>query len=318
MAKNKQPLRTYSRPTGTPFSEATETTNLSEQEKREVSQASSFRGLQIRAQGGPEAIRQREEIIKSVLNPTPDTLEPTIPLKEQPPEQPIEQPQEELQPEVPLETEEGQPEEQQMFSGGVTPITADDIFDVATLGVGGIGIKGGVKVGKGLALPIAKKTKAIALAKKAISKVSKSNIQNVLKTAKKLTTLKSLIVGGAVVTLFESKLSSVDSALSQVRESLDAPVQNVKNGVWTVEEGIEELDNLEEAIDDYEKSAMFAGKFSLKARFFGRLLPIQQRIKKLRIIADGKRRDILLNALQPIPEDQQQLAEILDDLKGGN
>jgi len=142
-----------------------------------------------------------------------------------------------------------------MIAGGVTPITAEDVFTVATIGVGGAGFKIASKIPKGakLALPITKRAAASAAAKTAVSLSFKSIAKKI--GAKGIaigaSSVFAVIGVGKLIGLPKKKAQNIDSAQSQIREAITAPLQAVAWNAMTPLEGIEELQFYEDQIDDY-------------------------------------------------------------------
>lgn len=206
-----------------------------------------------------------------------------------------------------------------------TPILGDILgwapetgLEAAAAGLGMAAIPIMLSVGAGISIPVSKAAIATNIAKTTLTTSTSAGIASSGILAKVTSgALVKLAIAGAAVGLIESKIGKIDSALSQVRESLDAPVQNVRVGAWTPEEGLAELDALEAQINEYERAAKTTGIFSIRARFFGGLLPLEQRIRKLRVILEGKRTAIMLLVENPPSPEVQQMAILINEMKGG-
>ena len=120
--------KTFSRPTGTPVSENVDITGMPPQEKRAIQEKHALEGQKI-AEEAPEKARA-EEVVQQEAEAQRFPEQPI-------PEQPmiIEEPKQ-VKIGDQLLTEEKVA--QGLMSGSVTPLSADDLFSVASLGSGGL------------------------------------------------------------------------------------------------------------------------------------------------------------------------------------
>lgn len=162
--------------------------------------------------------------------------------------------------------------------GGIVPDlskVAEEQGSDISLGVLPIGIGGGSTVG-------VKSGKAILSSAKVNTGARAVKVWDKARTFLKSKVATKLGAYGTLgyVWWSERTLSNIDSALSQVRESLTLPVQLAaanKNYV----SAFEMVTDYENDINEYESMVKDRENLSLAAKFTGRTLPIYQRIKKL-------------------------------------
>ena len=197
--------------------------------------------------------------------------------------------------------EEQFPEEK--FVEGVVPIT-----------VGGGGVIG-VKKGK----------EVLTVGKAATGARAIKIWGGILGVLKNQFVVKAFAYGTAGYALWgERSISNIDSALSQVRESITIPV-SMATALSTPEQFRRSYDlitDLEDDVNEYESMIKTKEKFVLTTKITGRTLPVYQRISKLRIAMDLAREQIAkVEASGRVPTDEetafmlQEINEILDSME---
>ena len=173
---------------------------------------------------------------------------------------------------------------------------------------------------KGFRLPVSTQKLATHKAIKGTAAASRSLVNKVVKFSNGNPIAKWGAVGWVLVT--QNRLSNVDSALSQIRETFSLILTNTVSTAWTPEEAFERLDELEDQIASYESQAKLVGHTPTSI-LTGRLLPIQQRIAKLRDVLPGIRAKVAkIEAQQDAgvildPEEiALLLSEVNDQLEG--
>ncbi len=271
---------------------------------------SDIEGEEIRRAGGigPEEIAARAKLRET---PVLETQQEIIKREEEGrPQAPLEQP-------TGIDVVTGK--EIPLLGGGVSGVTPEDITTLATLGAGGIVAGVGKKAitagGKKFLISSGKVDTRASLKK--VGDKSRGIVAKTLDFAKKHSIAKWTGIGFTLAT--EKKLSSVDTALSQIRENMPLILANVASTAWTPAQGFERLDELEEKITDYEQQAKSLW-FAPSALVGGRLLPIQQRVAKLQDVFPSIRANIAKIEAQiaagviPDPEEIALLTQELDDL----
>ena len=119
----------------------------------------------------------------------------------------------------------------------------------------------------------------------------------------------------------ERSLSNIDSALSQVRESITLPVQNALANPLVIDQSWEQIADFEDDIRTYERMVKTKENFTPSAIFGGRTLPIYQRIEKLDLaIATARNQLAKIEASGIIPSDEEaqlmmnEINRVLDDV----
>ena len=168
-------------------------------------------------------------------------------------EEPIEEPIEEGY----IDPETGEP----LYSGTVTPLTASDLTDTVTMFTGLGFLKVGGKTGF---KKLIKKAGTMSLSKAETEAVKKGMLNTITrKVTSKIGQIGAgILIGQATivvsqeliapyfsqrVTAEDRQIRSIDTAMSQVRETITLPVQLVKAGA-TIEEGLDQLDSLRDTV----------------------------------------------------------------------
>ena len=191
--------------------------------------------------------------------------------------------------------------------GGVSPITSSDITDLLTmfsgLGFGRIAGKEILKgVGKGgLLNEVVIKKKVLNGVKDKLFGIIKSGTKKISGLTLALGVTTAVGVAGAVIAPFAVKrisavdrqIQSLDTALSQVRESLTAPVQLVASGV-PASEGLEILDDFLDQILETESKLKVLEIKSQEIKTNPEFTAgIKSRITKLKLFVKLSERQIL-------------------------
>lgn len=174
-----------------------------------------------------------------------------------------------------------------------------------------------VKVGKS-AIQISKDALSTKRAQTAISTVSTSAVTkgSLLSQLWATKVGKAILVAGGAQALLDGAISAYDTANSQFKEGVPVIVKGVRNGAFTPSEGMNKIDDMEEDLLRNERTLKLLSIFSVRAKL-GKLQSTMNRIVKIKDEIAASRRDILLVASQPTPPNQEQLALMLDELKGG-
>lgn len=213
-----------------------------------------------------------------------------------------------------------------LYSGGVTPVTASDIVDVATM-FSGLGLaKGAAKVvGKkaiqkgGLIGTNTAKVGMLNTIKNKLFGVGRASIKKASGIALGITIGVTSAIAGAYIyplttqkiTAEDRQIRSLDTALSQVRETITAPVQLAATGVPT--------DECLDMVDEYRDSILLTeskikeleiDSYEMKTNpeF---TTPVKRRIEKLKSYLDLSERQILLMQVQGRVPTAEELAYIM-------
>ncbi len=190
--------------------------------------------------------------------------------------------------------------------GGIIPKEAQDQLIMGTLPVGGPGGLLGVKSGKAI-LNTAKVTTTLRATRA---------WEGMLKLLKNKIALKLGAYGTVGYAYFTEKtLSNIDSALSQVRESITLPVSLAAvNPTANVRIAFDQITDLEDDVREYESMVKVREPFTPSAIVGGRTLPIYQRIKKLDAAIELARQQISnIEAMDRTPTDEEVII-MLDEM----
>lgn len=215
--------------------------------------------------------------------------------------------------EVPPIAPESQPEQQlapdgtPLLSGTVTPVTASNLIDVVTLFTG-FGLAKGVAKGVGKAA-----LKGGIIGENIVKTTMLTSIKNKLfgvlrKSTKRLSGIATgLVIGtsigvagkliepfaGQKITAADRQIRSLDTELSQVRETITAPVQLVATGVPSTE-GLDMVDDMRVDVLETRKKIK---ELELKSQEMKTnpefTAPSKKRIEKLLLFLDLSERQIL-------------------------
>jgi len=238
----------------------------------------------------------------------------------------IEEEKTEEQPQQEYYIDQATGEKTPLYSGTVTPVTAEDITDIVTsfsgLGLFAVGIKGAGK-------QAAKKGGRVILSSAKAQIVKKSMVKAI---SKALRSKIALFVGGAMtaqiggflikefvspyildsITAEDRRIRSIDAGLSQVRETITLPVQ-LANANAPIEDCLEQIDNLRlivEIADSKIKELEIGSQERKTNPEF--TLPMKLRIQKLRGFLDLAERQILLAQAREEAITDEQLNEIME------
>ena len=169
--------------------------------------------------------------------------------------------------------------------GGIIPEESQKDLEMGTIPIG-FGAAGllGVKQGK-----------AVLNTAKAVTGTRAVKLwDGMLKVMKSKAFVKAFKWGGlGYVYLTERKVANMDSALSQVRESITIPVSMAAANPLKINDAWDMIADLEEDVNGYEADLqLWLIENSLTIGLTGRLLPVKQRIKKLRAAIDLARDQI--------------------------
>lgn len=117
------------------------------------------------------------------------------------------------------------------------------------------------------------------------------------------------------VYLTERKVGNIDSALSQVRESITIPVSMAAANPTKIGDSFDMITDLENDVNEYEEalqSKLIESSFNIGLT--GRLLPVKQRIKKLRAAIDLSRDQIAKIEATGVVLSDEETALLMDDM----
>ena len=222
-----------------------------------------------------------------------------------------------------------------LFSGQASPITEDDIFQVAAL-FSGIGLPraalsiGGKSVLKGGLIGASKSARAGVRIN--MLKGISTKLKSVIKASSKKLSIVAIGVGvgagtttaGALiapltfkrVTAPDRQIQSIDTSLSQIRETITAPVQLVATGV-PVAEGLDMLDDMRESVLLSERKIkeleLKSQELKTNPEFTS---SVKNRIAKLKLFLDLSERQILqmqVSGKVPTSEELQVLLSTYEE-----
>lgn len=200
-----------------------------------------------------------------------------------------------------------------LMSGTVTPITPDDLINLVTFAVGGIGVAAGVKKGAKIA---SRKLMTKAAAGGVLSAVERTAAKAGLKglLSKKAVALGAAVFGVSKLVGFgSSKIASRDAQLSQIRESITLEVQEAKYGNY--EDAFANLDEYEEQINEIERDIKKWELFTkITTLNFNKTDPVHQRIQKLRRAIDTARDSIRFSIASGQVNAVEEATMLLDQL----
>ncbi|KKL67224.1 hypothetical protein LCGC14_2137140 [marine sediment metagenome] len=190
--------------------------------------------------------------------------------------------------------------------GGMIPEEAQEQLIMGTLPVGPGGLLG-VKQGK-----------AVLNTAKVVTGARATQAWNGMLNVLKNKVFQKGAGWGALgyVWLTERKVGNIDSALSQVRESITLPVSLAAvNPTANVRIAFDQITDLEDDVNEYEsmlQSKLIESSFNLGLT--GRLLPVNQRIKKLRAAIELARGQVAkIEASGVVPTDEETII-MLDEI----
>ena len=207
---------------------------------------------------------------------------------------------------------------------GVSPTSAEgtqNIQSLAAIGLQAIPAGKAVKVGKGLSLPLSKGAEASAQGVTKLRALIAGGGTKALASAKKLGG--GLFLAGAsivgfsrIITAPERKLASVDSELSQIRESITYPLLGVKNGAMTASEGLDILDDYEASVNEYLKRAkelhIYTDATTLGSDKLGQ---IEVRAEKILGFIRVAKQDIALAQVSGTPMSDESIAFLINQIE---
>lgn len=303
-------------------------TEVSEEEfKRIKGQTGKTGGFAPQTQAGTEFVERgklgisteeqeelrRVEAIPQVVGGDEIKTEAAVEEVEVPPQQVIEG-EVSLPPEQELDAE-GNP-----ILGGegtASPVTPGDLTDLLTAFTG-------VGLGKAALKKIASK----AGGKQLLGEVAEVEGKQILKTDIKATGGKlwnaaknqlGKVVGGIAaifavgkfITKGDTAIAKIDTALSQIRETITAPVQMVANGARSPSEGLQMIDEMNQQVLQWEREVhdqwLAPGAAINPETLYG----VEARIKKLKWFLESAERDIRVAATQPTEKSRVELAVAL-------
>ena len=171
--------------------------------------------------------------------------------------------------------------------GGLIPDWEEQGIDIKQgtlpISVGGVGMLGGVKKGKAVinTAKVTTSTRAVKLWKGMREALKKDYVKKIGKWG---------VIGYGLWS--ERTMGNIDSALSQVRETLTLPVSLAAVNPNRVEDAYDMITEFEDDINEYERMLKVREPYALTAKISGRTRPIYQRIGKLRLAIDLAREQI--------------------------
>lgn len=118
-----------------------------------------------------------------------------------------------------------------------------------------------------------------------------------------------------LLTIKDREIQKIDTALSQVRETISGVPAGVRNQALTLPEGLDRIAELEQVVDQYEYDLERAARLSPGAKLNPTMLdPIYQRIDKLRLFLNNAKQDVLIASVNP-SEDLLELNLLLSQLE---
>ncbi len=272
--KGGVPVPSVTRTTGEPAEDIRRRAEMKHQ--REAAAILAAGGREVGAEREARAeqeIQIREALEREELEREPEAVEPERPLEE-----------------VIAETFTGLPPTI-LETGEAIPARGAERLAIGA-GLAGAAALTAIAIGGGGAALVSKA--ALAIGKAKVAMATKATAQVGLATKMKTTLLPKLLKYGALGygLITERRVSNLDTALSQIRETFTVITGNVGIGAFTVEEGYDALDELEDNINSYERRVKEAINISPVSLISDRLTPVMQRIKKLKTVMIGARRMI--------------------------
>lgn len=185
----------------------------------------------------------------------------------------------------------------------------------AALGVGAAAIAGGLSIGA--------EALAVNSARTTITANVAARSTGILSLAKsKAGSLIGSVVGlfgvSKIIGIPTARIRSIDTSLSQIRETITAPVAAVRNEGMTPSEGFDSLDDMESAVSEYERSLQTLAIYSLDARLNPELIGnVKERISKLKFFIRVAKRDIANFQANPQGPNTEQIALLLREIERG-
>ena len=112
----------------------------------------------------------------------------------------------------------------------------------------------------------------------------------------------------------ERTMQNIDSALSQVRETLTLPVSLAAANPNRVNEAFDMITEFEDDINEYERDLKVREPFALTALVSGRTRPIYQRIRKLRVAVTLAREQIAKTEAGGIALNDEETGLLMNDM----
>ena len=109
-------------------------------------------------------------------------------------------------------------------------------------------------------------------------------------------------------------MQNIDSALSQVRETLTLPVSLAAANPNRVNEAFDMITEFEDDINEYERDLKVREPFALTALVSGRTRPIYQRIRKLRVAVTLAREQIAKTEAGGIALNDEETGLLMNDM----